>query len=483
MFYNPRILLTHFLAECKKKFPLLPITNLKISLNVDGVSPFKNSKSSFFVTLFQICNIPHKPVLPLCITFGKPMGGDLRFIEESIFHLNDLILNGINGITICIKNIVADAPARAFICGIKQFNAEHGCSKCRIKSIRYGKSRYFPYPPQLDLRQDHLARINQESNFNFHTPLVNLIGLDLINDVTVDVMHNVFLGVTKKLAEYLCKGIETEKNFVKLNANTIENINSKILNLRKFISNFYFARKPRPFDQSDKWKASEGRVFLIYFVCIVLQDMPEALYHHFLLLSTAITIMESKEFSANMLDYAHELIKRFIQQGEYLYGKTFLTFNVHSLLHLKGDVERHGPLSINSCFPFENFNSMFNKFIRARKYPLKEFSNRFLQKANESFFFSPDTKKKKKMAHFIVQGHCITVNSNDLVNPSETVSCSVYDNPRPIYKVPCDSRIIGRFVCSQSCNIKTVSKGILLKECIRFPVDRDNYAFIQLCHY
>ena len=99
------------------------------------------------------------------------------------------------------------------------------------------------------------------------------------------------------------------------------------------------------------------------------------------------------------------------------------------------------------------------------------------------FYFSPDKKKKKKLSHFIVQGHCITVNCNDLVNPSETVSCSVYDNPRPIYKVPCDSRIIGRFVCSQSCNIKTVSKGILLKECVRFTVDSDNYAFMQLCHY
>ena len=66
-----------------------------------------------------------------------------------------------------------------------------------------------------------------------------------------------------------------------------------------------------------------------------------------------------------------------------------MIMNVHSLLHLKEDVKRRGPLGINSCFPIENFNSMLNIF---------------LQKANESFFFRPDIKKKKKLAQFKVQG-------------------------------------------------------------------------------
>ena len=57
-----------------------------------------------------------------------------------------------------------------------------------------------------------------------------------------------------------------------------------------------------------------------------------------------------------------------------------MIMNVHSLLHLKEDVKRRGPLGINSCFPIENFNSMLNIF---------------LQTANESFFFRPDIKKKK----------------------------------------------------------------------------------------
>ena len=49
----------------------------------------------------------------------------------------------------------------------------------------------------------------------------------------------------------------------------------------------------------------------------------QALYHHFLLFNTAITIMESNKFSANHLNYALELIKKFIQHEECLYGKTF----------------------------------------------------------------------------------------------------------------------------------------------------------------
>jgi len=53
------------------------------------------------------------------------------------------------------------------------------------------------------------------------------------------------------------------------------------------------------------------------------KDIPQALYHHFLLLSTVITTMENDEFSANHLNYAHELIKKFIQQGECLHGQNF----------------------------------------------------------------------------------------------------------------------------------------------------------------
>jgi hypothetical protein len=64
-----------------------------------------------------------------------------------------------------------------------------------------------------------------------------------------------------------------------------------------------------------------------------------------------------------------------------------IQFFQHMILHIPDDVIRFkATMSELSCFAFENFNGKFKKNVVARRYPLKEFSNKHNQQVTCSFF-------------------------------------------------------------------------------------------------
>ena len=50
-----------------------------------------------------------------------------------------------------------------------------------------------------------------------------------------------------------------------------------------------------------------------------------------------------------------KLLKKFCYDGIQLYGRGFITYNIHSLIHLVDDFVLHGSLDFISCFPFESY--------------------------------------------------------------------------------------------------------------------------------
>lgn len=59
-----------------------------------------------------------------------------------------------------------------------------------------------------------------------------------------------------------------------------------------------------------------------------------------------------------------------------LYGKTFLIYNVHCLLHLVNDIKCHGSLHKFSAFPFENKLGSSKRSIGGKNKPLQQLVNR-----------------------------------------------------------------------------------------------------------
>jgi len=81
-----------------------------------------------------------------------------------------------------------------------------------------------------------------------------------------------------------------------------------------------FQRK-RSLKEIAYWKASEFRQFLLYSGIIVLNNnVPSAIYKHFLLLHVATTILCSASLIVHYLDFGSELLRSFVNHWPKLYG-------------------------------------------------------------------------------------------------------------------------------------------------------------------
>ena len=61
------------------------------------------------------------------------------------------------------------------------------------------------------------------------------------------------------------------------------------------------------------------------------------------------------EDNHHKLDFVKSQLIRFVQETRNLYKKDFMTYNIHSLIHLTEDCQKYGNLENNSCFPFESY--------------------------------------------------------------------------------------------------------------------------------
>ncbi|XP_032687401.1 uncharacterized protein LOC116851759 isoform X1 [Odontomachus brunneus] len=140
-----------------------------------------------------------------------------------------------------------------------------------------------------------------------------------------------------------------------------------------------FNRRPRSLDDYKLWKATEFRTFLLYLGPVVLKGILDAdMYKNFLTLHVAISILLNKTFCKedHYLDYAGNLLKHFIYTFTKLYGKAYVSHNIHNLLHFVADVRKFGILENFSCFRFENYMATVKKLLRKGDKPLQQLSRR-----------------------------------------------------------------------------------------------------------
>ncbi|KAE9526673.1 hypothetical protein AGLY_013321 [Aphis glycines] len=368
----------------KHKDELNNINNLKFGINVDGLPLSKSSKSQFWPILMCIVNVKiiSKYVIPIGIFHGfeKPSSVD-EFLSFFLMDALNMLENGINVdntlYNMEIAHIVCDAPAKAFLLNVKPHNAYHGCNTCIDEGV-FNKTMTF-LTTNSPMRTNSSFRNETDENYHKGTsPLVKL-PINMIDDIPVDNMHCVYVGVTKRLIKFWVKG----KKDIRLLDESKNDINKSILNLRSYVPS-EFARLPRSIDDIDHWKATELRTFILYYGHIVLKGkLQKRFYQHFLLLFSAIRLLVNPETCILYNEKARILLEKFISDYAILYGSEFITYNVHNLIHLPYFVQKHGPLDSFSAFRYENYLKELKKSMKCAKYPLQEVSNRIIEKYNQ----------------------------------------------------------------------------------------------------
>ena len=177
-------------------------------------------------------------------------------------------------------------------------------------------------------------------------------------------MHCMLLGVTKLLMSLWFSSSHHGKSYYIGRKTTL--VDRRLCEIKPLS---FITRKPRKVSEHfNYFKASEYRSFLLYYSLPILHDiLPRNYRNHYALLVISIHTLLQQSISETQTQRCDEMIKKICFQFEDLYGRGYMTLNVHSLLHLTDCVRELGPLWVFSCFCFENQNGMLKSLVHGRQ--------------------------------------------------------------------------------------------------------------------
>jgi len=189
-------------------------------------------------------------------------------------------------------------------------------------------------------------------------------------------------------------------------------------------------------------------------------------------------------------EYARKLLKCFVSSSADLFGKNFVTYNVHGLTHLHEVAEKYGCLENCSAYPFENYMQTIKKSVRSTKNPLTQIVRR-LEEAEINADVQNSLPKKGTALHissnspdncYLMKGdkYCLC---HEIPNEKNQVLCEVFVQSSHFYEKPCDSRLLGiHKVMLRSSVMKLVPVERLIEKTIFVRINDNTGVVLQFQH-
>lgn len=400
---------------------------LEIIVNIDGMSPFKSSSITVWPILGKVFTYPdlYEPfTIAVYCGKGKPKSCS-EFLEKFIRELNQVLQDGIviqqKLFEVKIKFFVCDSPARSFIKCIVGHVAFHGCERCKVIGKKVDGVTVF-LENNAKKRTD--LSFKEFEDPECHTGVSPLCAvkppLNLVSQFILDPMHLLYLGCTKRILEYL---LSTSSHKVRLSATMKAELTRRTMMIKKDIPD-EFPRKMRSTEEWSKYKAVELKFFSLYAAAIVLKKLvPEEIYNHFLLFTVASRLLSDKNRNINIAE-ARKYYTTFVEQASTLYGSTFVSLNIHNLIHVSDDVEKTGcSLSDLSAFPFESYLGSVSSVIRSANNIVAQYCRRLEEKdkfLKKEITIPPELeilmKKKNQIIKIKYKGFTLSIN-----HPNNTI--------------------------------------------------------------
>uniref|UniRef100_A0A1B0CHZ7 Uncharacterized protein n=1 Tax=Lutzomyia longipalpis TaxID=7200 RepID=A0A1B0CHZ7_LUTLO len=249
-----------------------------------------------------------------------------EFLSEFIDECNLLMEQGI----ICTKDGL-HSLARAFVTATQYPTGYHSCFKCDQIGFKIGRRTAFSLTVASPRTQETFRLRQDPLHHHSMVPsgLEKISNFDIVEQIIIDPMHIVDLGVVKKMIELFYK--EGCVGF-KLSSDGQISIDQFYCALAPFIPT-NFARVPVGFDDLSDWKATQFRCFGAYTGLITYHAfMPNDFYRHFLLLFCSIRLLSNSKMSEADVQLAKSLLESFVLQFPDFYGRDRIdriyTFNI-----------------------------------------------------------------------------------------------------------------------------------------------------------
>ncbi|XP_058064798.1 uncharacterized protein LOC131214440 [Anopheles bellator] len=284
---------------------------------------------------------------PLCEEFLGP------FIEEAA-RLCELSMT-VNGDSLTVKPrlVIADVAARAFLKGTVHQSNYYGCTQCTIKGklvsdstiTFFGETNTRPRTNE-EFRGGVYAGTHQQmaDGQPVVTPLVRL-PIDIVQDVTIgDDRCLLHIGAAKTLFFAFNDGIG--------NIQAMDTLKHDFLEHTLCAIRLPHERRPRQFETNiAQWPPFMWGCFMdIVGIVILKPTIRQQYYDHYCKLHWAIAICNHGRYR-HLLNYARQLIIDFVTEHHNLVG--YVTSTFHHLLHIVDEVEKFGPLPLQSSYPFK----------------------------------------------------------------------------------------------------------------------------------
>jgi len=369
---------------------------IRLKVSTDGLPLSGSSNSQLWPIMGCIADSSRVFIIGVYHGHSKPNDSN-DFLHDFVVEITELIDNGFTFndtlYKVILHCIICDAPAKSFITKTKGHTGYNSCTKC-CQNGEYLIGRIcFPKVKNYTLRTDDRF-INQEY-LDYHNgiPLINKIpNFKPISHIPLEYMHLVCIGVMKKVMGLWLSG-KLASNVVHLSSNKITMLTKNLLGIKSFITKD-FARRPQGVEFLKRWKATELRQLLLYTAPVVLYDvLHPQVYSHILTLHVALRIISSKHLLDVYADYAHELLEHFVDTFKVLYGKQYISHNIHGLLHMVNDVKLLGPVDSYSAFQFENCLRILKMQLRKSERPIQQIHRRYSEKS----IVKPSTLKEQEL--------------------------------------------------------------------------------------
>ena len=340
----------------------------EIDISVDGLPETKSGGLSIDVLSIRFvdCRTVYSQVI--LQPARKAMG-----IPEDI--ILEPFLRGLTRAGLRVRRVIADAPKRAALQGIKQHSSKFACPYCIAKKdgkVYRSTSMFAAERTDADLR-----RLGAELEANRHgadtdwddfvgvkrlSPLAAVEGLDLVQDFPAECMHMVHLGIVRKFIN-LC--YHTPQSRVRdSDVHRVQDGELNAILLRsKGLS--LFSRRVRRLDQAN-FKAEEFRNLILAFWPAVMESLPpEAVRCWMLLVYIVRAVYLPDELLSNgLLEDTYMKAGAWYRSFESTFGPDACSYYIHIFGTHLDKVRVHGPLSETSATIFE---SHYEKLKRGYK--------------------------------------------------------------------------------------------------------------------
>ncbi len=310
-----------------------------LDISVDGVPENKSAGRS--VDILSVRFVGCRAIY--CLAVLQPTRRGLGIEDDVVLEhfLRDLQESGLR-----LRRVIADAPKRALLQGLKQHSALYACPYCVAKKENgVFPSRSFGAPARTSADVRAISRRLTDDDFSSDedrdeicmgvkkiSPLITL-DIDLVRDVPAEPMHLIHLGVVRKMINLTYSSGSASAKQVSFRRASDAPLNEILLRTKSLRR---FSRFTRRLDTAN-YKAEEYRNCILAFWPAFVNTAPQDVTTCWILTVYIVRAVNLPNDALRELDEKINLertIRLWYETFERSFGARNCTYNVHVLSHL-----------------------------------------------------------------------------------------------------------------------------------------------------